>query len=86
MNGNTHGFSLLSAGDDYDAQPSGNILAFSSTTDVHMCAMATIIDDNSFENDMENFFANLALASNALRVIINPSQTEIKINNEDSTF
>ena len=83
---NSLGFSLLSAGDDYGAQPSENIFAFSSTTDVRMCAMVTIIDDDSFENDVENFFANLALASNAPRVMINPSQAEIQINDEDSTF
>ena len=61
---NIHGSFLLSAGDDYDAQPSGNIFAFSGTTDVRMCATVTIIDDNSSENDVENFFGNLALASN----------------------
>ena len=84
--GNSHGFSLHSAGDDYDAQPSGNIFAFSSTTDVRMCTKVTLIDDDSFENDVENFFANLALASNAPRVMINPSQAEIQINDEDSMF
>ena len=84
--GNTHGFSLLSAGDDYDAKPSGNIFAFSSTIDVCLCAAVTIIDDNSFENDVENFIANLILASNAPRVMINPSQAEIQINDEDSMF
>ena len=50
--GNTQGFSLLSAGDDYDAQPSRSFFAFSSQTDVRMCAMVTIIDDDSFERMM----------------------------------
>ena len=84
--GNTHGFSLPSAGDDYDAQPSRSFFVFSSTTDVRMCATVTIIDDDSFENDVENFFAHLALASNGPRVMIKPSQAEIHINDEDSTF
>ena len=51
-----------------------------------MCATVTIIDDDSFENDVENFFAYLALASNASRVMIDPSQAEIQINDEDSTY
>ena len=84
--GNTLGFSLLSAGVDYVAQPSGSFFAFSGATDVRMCATVAIIDDHSVENDVENFFANLALASNAPRVMINPSQAEIQINDEDSTF
>ena len=83
---NTHGFSLLSAGVDYVAQPSGIFFAFSSTTGVRMCTTVTIIDDHSVENDVENFFANLALASTAPRVMIYPSQAEIQINDEDSTF
>ena len=84
--GNTHGFFLLSAGDDYNAQPSRGFFAFSSTTNGGMCTMVTIIDDDSFENDVENLFANLALASNAPCVMINPSQAEIQICDEDSTF
>ena len=84
--GNTHGFFLLSAGDDYYAQPSRSFFAFSSTTDIRLCVMVTIIEDDSFEEDVENFFANLALASTAPRVMINPSQAEIQINDEDSTF
>ena len=83
---NTHGVSLLSAGDDYDAQPSRSFFAFSSTPNGRICSTVTIIDDDSFENDVENFFAHLALASNAPRVMINPSQAEIRINDEDSTF
>ena len=83
----TLGFSLLSVGVDYVAQPSGSFFAFSSsTTDVRMCTTVTLIDDDSVENDVENFFANLALASTAPRVRINPSQAEIQINDEDSTF
>ena len=84
--GKTHGFSLLSVGDDYGAQPSRSLFAFGSATDVRMCATVAIIDDDSFENDVENFFANLELASNAPRIWINPSQAEIQINDEDSTF
>ena len=77
---------LLSAGDDYDAQPSRSFFAFSSTTNVRMCTTVTIFDDDSFEEDVENFFANLALASTAPRVMIDPSQAEIQINDDDSTF
>ena len=85
--GNSHGFSLLSAGDDYDAQPFGRSFAFSSsTTNVRMCTTVAIIDDHSLENDVENFFAHLALASTAPRVMINPLPAEIQINDEDSTF
>ena len=84
--GNAHDFSLLFADDDYDAQPSRSFFAFNSTTDVRMCATVTIIDDDSYENDVENFFANLELASNAPRLWINTSQAEIQINDEDSTY
>ena len=48
-----------------------------------MCMGLAILNDDIFEEEVENFFALLQLPSDTPRVTLDPEQTEIEIIDDD---
>ncbi len=71
------------SGSDYSSPANPSSLVFSDSS-TRQCTMISIVDDETFENLVENFFVTLTETSSTPRVTINPDRTIVNITDDES--
>ncbi len=73
------------SGSDYSGPANPSSLVFSDSS-TRQCTMISIVDDETFEDLVENFFVTLTETSSTPGVTINPDRTRVDITDEDGKF
>ncbi len=73
------------SGSDYSGPANPSSLVFSDSS-TRQCTIISIVDDNIYEDLVEDFFVTLTETSSTPRVTVNPNVTQVEIIDSDSTL